>query len=50
MAFINLPGIPGWGNPYSQRVCPSPVLLRLVQRDFPIKFRFLVRTRLLTRH
>jgi hypothetical protein len=49
MAFISLPGITVWGNLYSQRVCPSPVFLRLVQRDVPAKSRFLVRPRLLTR-
>jgi hypothetical protein len=49
MAFISLPRIPCWGNPYSQRVRPSPVFLRLIQRDVPIKSRFLGRPRLLTR-
>jgi hypothetical protein len=41
--FITLPEITRWGNPYSQRVCPSPVFPRLVQRDFSAKFWFLVR-------
>ena len=49
MAFINLPGIPCWGNPYSQRVRPSPVFLRLIQRDVSVKSRFLGRPRLLIR-
>jgi hypothetical protein len=49
MVFISLPGITCWGNPYSQRVCPSPVFLRLVQRHFRVTSRFLERPRLLTR-
>jgi hypothetical protein len=49
MASINLPGITVWGNVYSQRMCPSPVFLRLVQRDVLAQSRFLVRSRLLTR-
>jgi hypothetical protein len=49
MAFINLPGIIYWGNAYSQQACPSTVFLRLVQRNFPVKSRFLWRPRLLTR-
>jgi hypothetical protein len=49
MAFISLPGIPCWGNPDSQRVCPAPIFLRLIQRDVPVTSRFLGRPRLLTR-
>jgi hypothetical protein len=49
MAFISLPGIACWGNPYSQGVCLSPVFLRLIQRDGPVTSRFLGRPRLLTR-
>jgi hypothetical protein len=46
MAFISLPGITCGGNPYSQRVCPSPVFLCLVQRDFSLLPGFLRRLRL----
>ena len=49
MAFISLPGIPWCSNPSAQRVSPSPVFLRLIQRDVPVTSRFLVRPRLLTR-
>jgi hypothetical protein len=49
MVFTSLLEITCWGNPYLQRVCPSPVFLRLVQRAIPVKSRFLVRPRLLTR-
>jgi hypothetical protein len=49
MAFISLSGITCWGNPFSQRVCPSPVFPHLVQRNFSAKSRFLGRPRLLTR-
>jgi hypothetical protein len=49
MASISLPGITCRGNPYSQRVCSSPVFPRLVQCDFSAKSRFLGRPRLLTR-
>ena len=49
MAFIRLPGITCWGNPYSQRVYPSPVFLRLAQCHFRVTSRFLGRPRLLTR-
>ena len=49
MAFVSLPGITCRGKPYSQRVYPSPIFLRLVQRDFPTTSRFLGRPQLLTR-
>jgi hypothetical protein len=49
MTFINLPEITCWGNPYSQRVCPSLIFQRLIQCDVPVKSRFLGRPRLLTR-
>jgi hypothetical protein len=41
MAFVSLPEMSCWGNSYAQRVCPSPVCLRLIQRHFPPKSRFL---------
>jgi|SoiMetStandDraft_2_1073263.scaffolds.fasta_scaffold03099_4 hypothetical protein len=41
MAFVSLPEMSCWGNSHAQRVCPSPVCLRLIQRHFPPKSRFL---------
>ena len=49
MASLRLSAITHWGNPYSQRVYPSPIFQRLVQGDVPAKSRFLGRPRLLTR-
>ena len=49
MVFISLAALTCWGNPYPQRVFPSPVFLRLTQHDVPVKSRFLGRPRLLMR-